>query len=88
MVLPGVSGAGPDLDVLVLVIVAVGFALSMFAAGMYLVFSIHDELTGTLLIGLGIIVMLLVLAVYIAYAVGLKAPGSRAVSRACGSQSG
>jgi len=77
MVLPGMSRAGPDLGVLVLVIVVVVIALSMFAAGMYLVFSIHDELTGTLLIGLGIIVMLLVLAVYIAYAVGLKAPGAK-----------
>jgi len=71
------SRAGPDLGVLVLVIVVVVIALSMFAAGMYLIFSIHDELTGVLLIFFGIIVVLVVLGVYIAYATSLKTPGAK-----------
>jgi len=70
------SRAGPDLGVLVLVIVVIVIALSMFAAGIYLIFSIHDELN-TLLIGLGIIVVLAVLGVYTAYAASLKTPGAK-----------
>lgn len=46
-------------------------------AGMYLVFSFNDELTGVLLIFFGIIVVLAVLGVYTAYAASLKTPGAK-----------
>jgi len=83
-----VGGAGPDLGVLVLVIVVVGFALSLSAIGVYLILSSHDDSTGITLIVLGIAVMLAALGVYIAYVTNLKTSGPRAVSESRGSQSG